>query len=75
MTKKREIIGRNILVFFGSAGDWENWRDESPASTIATDTFVLKEIAQLVKHAEDEGEIKSIMVCVWWNVMKDGNHF
>ena len=36
---------------------------ESPASTIATDTFVLKEIAQLVKHA-DEGEIKSIMVCV-----------
>ena len=27
-----------------------------------TDTFVLKEIAQLVKHAE-EGEIKSIMVC------------
>ena len=54
---KRERIQRNILVF-GSAGIGE----ESPASTIATDTFVLKEIAQLVKEAE-EGEIKSIMVC------------
>ena len=36
---------------------------ESPASTIATDTFVLKEIAQLVKGAEEEEEIKTIMVC------------
>ena len=59
---KRERIGRNILVFFGSAGI-ERIGEESPASTIATDTFVLKEIAQLVKDAEEEGEIKSIMVC------------
>ena len=58
---KRERIGRNILVF-GSAGI-ERIGEESPASTIATDTFVLKEIAQLVKDAEEEGEIKSIMVC------------
>ena len=58
---KRERIQRNILVF-GSAGI-ERIGEESPASTIATDTFVLKEIAQLVKHAEEEGEIKSIMVC------------
>ena len=35
---------------------------ESPTSTIATDTFVLKEIAQLVKREEEE-EIESIMVC------------
>ena len=74
MMTKRERIQRNILVF-GSAGI-ERIGEESPASTIATDTFVLKEIAQLVKHEEEEeGEIKSIMcVCVWWNVMKDGNH-
>ena len=53
-----------IFLFFGSAGI-ERIGEESPASTIATDTFVLKEIAQLVKHAEEEeGEIKSIMVCV-----------
>ena len=60
--KKRERIGRNDSCFFGSAGI-ERIGEESPASTIATDTFVLKEIAQLVKHAEKEGEIKTIMVC------------
>ena len=73
--KKKKRIGRNILLVFGSAKGIERIGEESPASTIATDTFVLKEIAQLVKEAEakEEGEIKSIMG-VWWNVMKDGNH-
>ena len=59
---RRQRVRSQILVF-GSAGI-ERIGEESPASTIATDTFVLKEIAQLVKHAEDEGEIKTIVACV-----------
>ena len=54
------------FLFFLEVQGIERIGEESPASTIATDTFVLKEIAQLVKEAEakEEGEIKSIMECV-----------
>ena len=64
---KREL-NRCVMILIASAGI-ERIGEESPVSTIATDTFVMKEIAQLVKDAEEEeeeeeeGEIKSIMVC------------
>ena len=54
---------KEIFLFFWKCRGIERIEEESPASTIATDTFVLKEIAQLVKHAEEEEEIKTIMVC------------
>ena len=51
--KKRNNWKKYSCVFWKCRGI-ERIGEESPASTIATDTFVLKEIAQLVKHAEEE---------------------
>ena len=62
MTTKEKELEEIFMFCFWKCRGIERIGEESPASTTATDTFVLKEIAQLVK--EEEGEIKSIMECV-----------